>query len=47
MVSRNNYKEWVMYMQKVENQIAVNRDAVGAHLTKCEPLISTLAIHHV
>ena len=44
MIIKNGF---CTYMHKVENQIAINRDAVGAHLTKWEPLISTLAIHYV
>ena len=34
-----DFKEWVLFMQKVEKQIALNKRKLSAHIKKWEPLL--------
>ena len=38
-INFQDFKEWVQYLQKIEKQIAVNKDKMVFHLKKWEPLL--------
>ena len=38
-IAFQDFKQWVIFMQKVERYIAVSKDKLGTHLKKWDPMI--------
>ena len=38
-IAFQDFKQWVIFMQKVERYIAVSKDKRGTHLKKWDPMI--------